>query len=358
MEIITSVDDKYAMHLGAMIVSMFENTKFPEKISINILNSNLSLENKGYFSKSIEKYGGKIKFIEIDSKRFEEFHERNYISRTAYYRIAIPELFPNEQKVIYLDCDIILEEDITELNNIDISDYYLAATCDENDYLSKEIGLDVGDYFNSGVLIINIEKWRESKLTEKIVKFIIDPLNKKNTCDQDALNHTVKGNYRNLGYEWNYIYDNHNRLIRNRDFKPKLIHFAGNKPWGIFSNHPYKSRYEEYIKLSLWKDDYEALMRDFFNKKIVIFGASLGGERLYKRLQRLNIDIFCFVDNDSSKWGKLFNGKVIISPTELGNMDNLVICIGSLTYKLEIIAQLKQLGFTLHPFQPDFFIKG
>ena len=358
MEIITSVDDNYAMHLGAMIVSIFENTQFPEEISLNILNSGLSTENRDKFFYCVESYGGKIQFLEIDSKRFEKFHERSYINRTAYYRIVIPELFSNEQKVIYLDCDIILEEDITKLYNIDISDYHVAATCDENKFLSKEIGLDVKDYFNSGVLIINIEKWRKLKLTEKIVEYIIGPLNKKNTCDQDALNYVIKGNYYNLGYEWNYIYDNHFYFIGNRDFKPKLIHFAGNKPWGVFSNNPYKSQYEKYIKLSPWKNEYETLINDFHSKKIAIFGASLGGENLYERLKMLNIEICYFVDNDSSKWGKMFNGKTIICPTDLVNINNLVICIGSITYQMEITHQLTELGFVLHPFQPGFYIKS
>lgn len=143
IQIVTTSNDNYAKPTAVMLTSLLENKKSNNPINIYIIGT-LSKNNKSKLNNSVKRFGLKINFFEIAPTLFENFKLTLHFTQETYYRLIIPDLLDtNVHKTIYLDGDIILNEDITELWNINIEDYFLAAVNEFNKkgirhYLSQQ----------------------------------------------------------------------------------------------------------------------------------------------------------------------------------------------------------------------------
>ncbi|MHC5729689.1 MAG: glycosyltransferase family 8 protein, partial [Nostoc sp.] len=191
------------------------------------------------------------------------------ITTAAYYRLLIPQLLPKQfHKAIYIDSDVIVQGNIEGLWNIDIGEYYLLAAQDLGaPYVSSPRGLinyqELGispesKYFNSGVLVMNLKKWREDQIFEKVIEYLTINKQYVRWHDQDALNAILAGKWGELEPGWNqmpYLFqysswqdspfteDVFNQLINN----PDIIHFSSrDKPWQNSCKHPYKDLFFQY----------------------------------------------------------------------------------------------------------------
>jgi lipopolysaccharide biosynthesis glycosyltransferase len=189
------------------------------------------------------------------------FHLRDYYSKETYYRIFIPNLFPQYDKVLYLDCDITVLGDVSELYNTQIHGYYVAAATEEvmqtydvfGNYVEQADGINRKEYFNAGILLINCRRWRNKLIAERFV----DLLNRykfRVVQDEDYLNVLCKGNVKKISLGWNKT------SYKNDDFDDKdlkIIHWKITwRPW------KYKDvLYEDYF----WKYAKET---DFYDKLI------------------------------------------------------------------------------------------
>lgn len=252
IEIVTAINDNYAQHLGVMLKSLLENKISKNKINIYIITSSLSNQNRLNLSNVLADYHLVPIFIDIDESEYSTLKVFDYIGKEMYYRIAIPNLLDKKiEKVIYLDSDIVVKEDITLLWNINIEDYYLGAV--EVEYLSgrkKHLSIPKSySYFNSGVLIINLKKWREHNITNKIIQFVKRKSKSIRFPDQDGMNATLYDKWMKLDHKWNYTTYRHSQGL---PITPAIIHFTGKeKPWN--SNHPLKTEYFKYYSMINWK---------------------------------------------------------------------------------------------------------
>ena len=258
-----ATDDNYVPFLTVALASMLDNASKNNFYMIYVLTSHLSEENM----KSIKKHeveNCSIEFVQL-SKELDKvqnmFHLRDYYSKETYYRIFIPNLFPQYQKVLYLDCDITVLGDVSELYNTEIHGYYVAAAQEEvmqtfevfGNYVEQADGINRKEYFNAGILLINCRRWRNKLIAERFV----DLLNRykfRVVQDEDYLNVLCKNNVKKLNLGWNKTsYKNEN--FDDKDLK--IIHWKINwRPW------KYKDvLYEEYF----WK---YAKMTDFYDKLI------------------------------------------------------------------------------------------
>lgn len=258
-----ATDDNYVPFLTVALASMLDNASKDNFYMIYVLTSHLSEENM----KSIKKHeveNCSIEFVQL-SKELDKvqnmFHLRDYYSKETYYRIFIPNLFPQYQKVLYLDCDITVLGDVSELYNTEIHGYYVAAAQEEvmqtfevfGNYVEQADGINRKEYFNAGILLINCRRWRNKLIAERFV----DLLNRykfRVVQDEDYLNVLCKNNVKKLNLGWNKTsYKNEN--FDDKDLK--IIHWKINwRPW------KYKDvLYEEYF----WK---YAKMTDFYDKLI------------------------------------------------------------------------------------------
>ncbi|MFC3886628.1 glycosyltransferase family 8 protein [Bacillus songklensis] len=261
MYIVTASSDGYAKHLGVMLHSLLENLDNKTDTYIFIIEGNISSENKCKLQRVVGRFNLQAEFITIDDDFFHSFENRkiSYIGKETYYRIIIPDLLRGDiTKALYLDCDLIVKEDISTLWNINIDDYFLAAVEELGVKKKRKKTLSIPKkfgYFNAGVLLINLQKWREHNILTQVIQYIRDNPTKIKIMDQDGLNAILHDKWLELDPKWNYTTDIRNRLHIDN---PAIIHFTGrNKPWN--SEHPFKQEYFKYLSSSLWEQENELI---------------------------------------------------------------------------------------------------
>jgi len=259
-------DDDYAQHLGAALCSALSHLSKSTLADVFVICSKFSSDNKKKIQAVGKKHGTDVRFIEVVEEHFTGLKTTHYVSHATYFRIALPDLLPKEiEKVLYLDSDLIVLDDLAKLWNIDIKKTYLAAV-PEGDQKNPYIYRDKIDmppealYFNAGVLIINLEKWRLENMSKKLFDYIRDNPHKISWWDQDALNAFFYDSFIPLSRRWNFVpayMDESNTYCLNFDKNDiGIVHFLGGnirKPWHPASTHPLKSEYYKHLKKTPWK---------------------------------------------------------------------------------------------------------
>ena len=232
-------DDNYAYYASVVIKSIVANSKNPENCIFWILDGGLSDKSKSYLTKA----ASNVEFLEIDKEIFSEFTGKGYISISAWYRFALSKLLPKTiSKILYLDCDVAVNSDLQEMFEIDINDYAIAAIKDCIwKKFNKRVNLDSGyHYFNSGVMLINVEYWREHNVEERLFGFLKESPDRMKMLDQSVLNVVLGKEYKELPLQWNVQYVPsyiEECCYGKKEFQeamssPKIIHFVNRfKPW-------------------------------------------------------------------------------------------------------------------------------
>ncbi len=253
-----SCDDNYSKYAGVVISSILANANEDDNLSIYVLDGGISEEHKKQIEslKSIKDYS--LEFVSVNPDMFEEYAKiktHAYLTLPAYYRLKMASLLPNLKKIIYLDCDVAVNASLNELFNIDIEDFAVAAVKDINRRMLKKNP----KYFNSGVMLFNLEYWRKNNIEETLLNFTKANCDNIKTGDQEVLNRVLYNEVKLIDDAWNVQSSN----FSNRSSyisKPKIIHFVcKNKPWkkNCFSYH--KDLYFKYLQLTPWKLDEEEL---------------------------------------------------------------------------------------------------
>jgi len=256
-----------------MLTSLFENNKDID-LHIHLIADNLSKKSEDLIIGVIRgNYGQEISFYNVNETLLKDFkiYGESHISIATYYRIFLESLLPPTiDKVIYLDCDMIITKSIKELWDTDINEF--AVGCVEDMWSGKKdnyIRLNYDEnysYFNAGVLLINLRYWRKMGLEKKALKYINDNPNKLIFNDQDVLNGLLYDKKKFLPLRWN-MQDGFFRTKRNlrkssygilnsEIHKRVIIHYTGSKkPWQFKSQHPLKKDYFYYMDLTIWKGE-------------------------------------------------------------------------------------------------------
>ncbi|WHX98441.1 glycosyltransferase family 8 protein [Neobacillus sp. DY30] len=254
IQIVTTSSDEYAKHTAVMLTSLLENKKSTNPISIIIIGT-ISEKNKMKIVEALERYETAIKFFKVDPKIFHNLKLTRHFKYENYYRLLIADLLnPAIKKAIYLDSDMIIRDDITQLWDINIDDYFLAAS--RKSYLKrkqKELSIpNEFGYFNSGVMVINLRKWRENNVYQLVIDYLINNESKIDYVDQDGLNGVLYDKYLNFDKRWNLTTGDLKRL-KNKNINPSIIHFSGkDKPWK--KGHKYQNEYFKYLNLTIWNE--------------------------------------------------------------------------------------------------------
>jgi lipopolysaccharide biosynthesis glycosyltransferase len=243
MNIFFCADTHAIEGLGITLVSIIRNCSYPECLKIWILCSNTTPKDKENINLLLihEKFNGKITFIDFDAdKSFDHF--RFYPgNKMMYGRLMIPTLLKTGY-AYYFDCDLVVNLDILELQNY-ISTEIIGAVerrkfNDDNvekKLLVNKLHLDPNaSYFNSGLLIINVEKWHLEKVFEKLSEIGLRYAKDLVYWDQTMLNIVCNGNYNQIPQKFNMGSNSHKELtIKNT--QDQIIHFGGlPKPWDIW----------------------------------------------------------------------------------------------------------------------------
>ena len=260
-----TVDNNYIPFLAVTLQSLIDNSSSNNFYKIIVLySSSISEDNK----KKIYKYkleNVNIEFVDLKQalkKIHDKLYTRDYYSKSTYYRLLIPELYPQYDKAIYLDSDIVVLSDIAQLYDIDIENNLIGATTDEavqnvkafQEYVEKVVGVNnYKNYFNAGVLLMNLQELREYKFQEKFL-YLLETVKFTVAQDQDYLNRICKGRVKIIDGSWDKMPIG-GKKVREEDLN--LIHYnLISKPWlfdgiayeEIFWKYAAKTEFLNYIK--------------------------------------------------------------------------------------------------------------
>ena len=212
-------DGHYSVWVGTAMQSILEHTD--SKICFHILHDEtVSEENKRKLKQVAHQKGDVIEFHQIDSAEFECIKDRTQgFTIGTMFRCMLPELLPDLSKIVYLDADIFVNTDIKELWEFDISDYCLAGVADEGvikfhipNILYKYPKIDRNQYFNAGVLCMNLRKIKQiGNLRDLVVEFLVN--NPEATYpDQNAFHVLFHNNILYLDSSWNQFVYSHSKI--------------------------------------------------------------------------------------------------------------------------------------------------
>ncbi len=268
--ILCATDDKYVPYCGIMLTSLFENNKECQ-LFVYLMTEGLSSDSHNILKELALKYNQNINIIIVDGKKLVgcPIKQGDHVSLATYYRLLAPILIPKDiDRILYLDCDMIVNGCIQELYNTDINNTAVAAVLDE-DYMTPKRykRLDYPNekkYFNAGMLLINLSYWRKNKVMERCFDYIHNNSERIEFHDQDTLNYVLQDEKKLISIKNNlqtgFLYINNKFELNvmgeiiNSIGAPVIIHYTGpNKPWSKGSKHPFAKTFIYYKKISLWK---------------------------------------------------------------------------------------------------------
>ena len=275
--VVFASDNNYVPMVTTTIYSMLKNASDAYRYDIVVLHEGIEWENQEKMKTFLGQFeNAGLQFCDVS--RFVDQYELTtnnpHISNETYYRFLIQELLPYYSKVLYLDSDLIVKGDVSELFSVDLGDNLLAAVRDVDycgnlnmkdgirmRYTKEVLGMHQPyDYFQAGVLVLNTKAMRKLHPMEKWLEFASDDRYIYN--DQDILNVHCQGRVKYLDYDWNVMTDCYGRIGRIFSFAPaaifdafndsrnheKIVHYAGaQKPWKVMGSDRF-DLYWEYAK--------------------------------------------------------------------------------------------------------------
>ena len=262
ISIICVCDNHYAVLLATLIKSIESNHHTDEKLTFFLVDDGVSVKSKRRINDSINPENTTLHWLPIVDCLPENTKlpiDKGSLPLSIYIRLFIPYFIPKYvKKIIFLDVDMVMLEDISKLWNTDIGDKIVAAVQDQfiqivsrwggvNNY--KELGIPPdNEYFNAGLMIVDIPKWEEAGITKKVLACITENKNSISFYDQYGLNAILYKNWHRLHPLWN-------RFAYSEEEKPYLIHFTGRKP--IYKTYPFNENYRDifyhYLKQTEWQ---------------------------------------------------------------------------------------------------------
>lgn len=318
--ILLSADENYLMQAVVSINSIIISNK-DLKLEFHVLYSKISDDAKEKVSKWMEiQYSGTDIF-------FHRVREENYIfpiregdavSIETYFRILAPDILPLDiKRILYVDCDTVTIGSIRDLFDMDLEGYALGCALGMAEESRKLfLGLKSKDpYFQAGVMLMNLEYWREHRVGEKVLEFIQKNRDNLPRHEQDAMNAVLAGKYLLLEQKWNTCLG---AAPRDKKFEndPVILHYTGYhryKPWwkntlsrwqDVYLRYragtPYESVALEWCEQYQYEFDRKKIPK---SSRIVLYAAGEVGTDFYEQNQKKAFcEIIAWVDKNYQKF--------------------------------------------------------
>jgi lipopolysaccharide biosynthesis glycosyltransferase len=274
MHVVFAADAGYAMPLTVAICSTAMNCNRMRDLVLYVIQAGIGQDLREKIEKSLEKTGFRnvwINWLDAPIERLAEFDlAHSWITSLTFARLLIPELLPlNVGKALYLDCDVVVNDDVSELWNIQLGEKFLAAARDALVNVShprgivnyRELGIPAdAHYFNAGVLLMNLRKWREHNTSKELLDYLRINRSIIQLADQEALNAVLWRDWIELDYRWNcqIPWKKHRRGKVKPSWQPpttrkSIIHFTcAEKPWRPGCDYEDKKYFFEYLDRTVW----------------------------------------------------------------------------------------------------------
>ncbi len=275
-----AADEAFVPFFSVLFSSLLEHASHDRNYDIIILQTDITTESMDLLLSMIkDRKNISLRFINVSSylSSFESLFIHLHLKMETWYRLLLPQLLPDYEKILYLDCDMIAESDISELFDTDVEGFLLAAVRDPDTaglyngfdpsrkrYTHKIMKMkDPANYFQAGTILFNLDEFRKTYTTEEMLEFAASQ--KWKLMDQDVLNCLCEDRVKYIDMSWNVMFDmlhyRKNGIIAcapkeiKEEYKearkqPKIIHFAGpQKP--TFSRHcDFGDRFWHYAAMS------------------------------------------------------------------------------------------------------------
>lgn len=207
MHIVTGSDNNYAAGVMVLIASAAWHTP---NLRVTVLDMGISPDNRANLDALAGRLGIEIDRIEVSEASFSKLKvKRTHLNRSTYLRLLIPDLMPDETRVVYMDCDMVVMGNLTALNEIDLEDAIVAAVpCPSPNQLElQDTDTQLGEYVNAGLLVMNLPVWRAEGIAQKCLDLLSDPGRDLLSEDQSAINIVGRGRILNLPLTYNVYAD-------------------------------------------------------------------------------------------------------------------------------------------------------
>lgn len=277
MTVVYTCDNNFVWIMGISMISLFENNKDMDDLSVFLLGDHVSDANKKILSSIAQNYERTCHFVDVPDLNIPKSLTSNRWPKSAFTRMFSGELMPMDiHKILYLDCDIIVKGNISFLDSFDTKGYAVSAVkdCVSKQY-KKKIGIANEDsYVNAGVLLMDLDKMRELDIRKMMSEFVDSHEGLVSYADQDILNGMFKGKFGILPPEYDvmtqmcaYTYKQilqyrrpsfyySKEEIENAQRNPVIIHYTtcmlNIRPWCKNSKHPWASEFDKYQAMSPW----------------------------------------------------------------------------------------------------------
>ena len=263
-------DDNY---VNQTVVSMKSALEHNEQVEFIIMYSKLSAESM----QKLGAVGGSLRLIKMDESQFADLTLSKWVTVQAWFRIKLPDLCKDLDKVLYLDCDTLIRGNLDELFSLDLTDKYLAGVKDVwgvSKYV-KRLGMKSGVYVNSGMLLFNCNYCRKEHFFDKVVDFAKNNAKIIEFCDQDSINKVVdeyklviSPKYNLMDTWWRGGYyefegEEETEYLCAKE-NPVIAHLTGLKPAFKGCGNKFKDEWWEVAKRT---NIYDELLRDYMASK-------------------------------------------------------------------------------------------
>jgi len=274
LTLVTALDDSYVIALAAMIASLLENSSKETHIELFVVADQLTAKNKKRVESMVENKKMALRWVDLAPSKLQGLFVNFHSARAAYARLYLDEILPkNVKKVIYLDPDLLILDDLYELWQVNFEGDHICA-CQSpvirnvshplGVYNYKDLGFsEDATYFNSGVLLVDMEKWRSDKVGSRALDYVRRSGPENRLWDQGALNAILCNKWKKLDRKWNACsrsYVNWQAAIYKNEIEacgtPGILHFLGNlKPWKFsgFVDPKERGLFFKYLSMTPWK---------------------------------------------------------------------------------------------------------
>ena len=260
----SAANENYVIGLAVALCSAIKGLDERIKLKVYVLDGGIREESWERLISSISDIRSDcvVKRLRPDLGSFKGLPKDWGSSVMAYARLALPELITDEQ-ILYLDADVVIQGDVSELWRIDFGDFIIAAAID---VIDKDLGnarlpieeLRLNKFapcLNSGVLMINVVRWRQADITTQALKYLKEWPRHSANWDQSALNVVLYGRWHQLGREWNTPAWMADCERNDCSLEAHVLHFVGpNKPW-LYGYHlsPSAKIFFQWLDRTKWR---------------------------------------------------------------------------------------------------------
>lgn len=258
-------DAFYARHLGVTLCSLLENRSEKYPVHFLIYADKVDTQDRNRLAELIGRYDCYHTFLALDTEKYRDLATYHHLTQATYYRTTLPDALDAPiQKILYLDCDVIVEEDIRELYNYPLEEKIIGAVENPGFDRYAQLGIPAEHgYFNAGILLIDVVGWKQYGASDKIMELLAGTSGAGHLKfgNQDSFNAILHDQWKPLPTKWNVqreMFKAHRQdpQAYPEAARPAIIHYTSSwKPWDYLNDHPFRNKYFKYLKRTPWKND-------------------------------------------------------------------------------------------------------